>query len=269
MAYDQIRKFIAELELKPGQRWRGDCYVCDGTNTLSIRNDCGSIVYHCFRASCSLSGGFTTALSTQALETLFRCRATDETPKRFVIPDHFSSVDHRPECLNYLDRNNSLWAYKQGLADIRYDPQQNRVVFMCYQNGEIVGATGRALERSITPKWYIYGDGGCNFSLYVASKHAVLVEDCASCCSVGRVCDGIALLGTAMANINSRIFQNYDAIKIALDKDATNKAFQIQRELQFYVNEVDVVRLERDLKYCSIEEIERILSRGEKILNEA
>ena len=267
-------------ELKSGEHYRGDCPECGGDNTFSATNEYGTIWFHCFRASCTLSGSTHREMSYADISNAFSVgiRSQHEPVREaFVIPDYFVSVGERQEVIEYLRKNNCLSAYYDRRADVRYDPKQNRVVFLIKEGDICYDAVGRILDRTTNPKWFRYG---CGHSLFfckhcydpirfrpeqlfeeMGTKQGCLVEDAASACSVSTVCDGIALLGTqlGLANISSLI--KYDVIYIALDKDASDKAFDLQRYLSFYCKDVKIVLLETDLKYLKEKEISHVIGR--------
>ena len=75
----------------------------------------------------------------------------------------------------------------------------------------------------------------------------VLVEDCASACSVSQSLVGVALLGTNLLDEHIQALSEYKKIFVALDKDATDKALGIVKILCRYVP-TKLMVLERDLK---------------------
>lgn len=265
MKYRKSRDFIEELNLAPGQNWRGDCYACGGTNTLSITNIGGVTSYHCFRASCKNSGSTKTAITTEVLERAIRGTILQSSKQRFVIPEYFVEARTREEVLLYLASVNSLEAYLDRRVEIMYDPRQHRAVFMIKHEGEYYGAVGRSLDSRVKPKWFVYGNSGVlfrvqcdirdNMEIYKVPLEVALVEDCASCCSSSHVLDSIALLGTNLAQSSLLQLAKYDTVYICLDKDATSKSIEMHRTLSYYVKDVQVRILERDLKYLSKEEI--------------
>lgn len=284
MNQDQKKSFINwldELQLSPGATWRGDCYACGGSNTMSVSNDLGSIRYYCFRASCSLSGVHRSAVDPLSIERLLRTGGRQETKKvPWQLPDHFVDVNGRKEIIDYLLKNNCYDAWINKRMEICYDPKQHRVVFLIKDDGEYYGATGRSLDKSNHPKWYIYGDVSYPF-IVAASKRPdisnvlsgklpktskdrqiAVVEDCASAASVSRVMDSCALLGTNLGNIALSKLSGYSVVYICLDKDATKKAIQLQRDLLFFTEKPVIVPLDKDLKYCSVEEIRRRIEHG-------
>ena len=97
---------------------------------------------------------------------------------------------------------------------------------------------------------------------FVCGKHnqAILVEDCASACAVSHVYSGIALMGTSLPDSFIPILKKkFKKIIVALDRDATTKAFDISNQLRYYV-ESEVKILEDDLKYYDEETIKKILA---------
>ena len=80
------------------------------------------------------------------------------------------------------------------------------------------------------------------------SDHGVVVEDCASATRIGHLVTGIALLGTHLFEGALSILTNYSKITIALDRDATIKAFDMISDIRLQVENVNMVILETDIK---------------------
>lgn len=264
------KKSLNFLEtLNSGDTYRGDCPECGGDNSFSAINEYGSVKYHCFRSSCPLSGSINKEMSYEdvcnALNDDLRGEH-DNVRRVYSIPDHFVSVAERSEVIEYLRKNNCLTAYYERRADVRYDPKQNRVVFLIKEDGVCYGAIGRAQDRSVTPKWFNYAIGEflyiCrNSSSGTGRKTGCIVEDCASACAVSSLYDGISLLGTNLGAAYLRQLVDFDKLYIALDKDASDKAFEMHRYLSFYCKDVRIVLLEKDLKYLKKEEIGHVIGR--------
>ena len=91
------------------------------------------------------------------------------------------------------------------------------------------------------------------------SDTAVLVEDCASACAVSHLYSGVALMGTSLPDSYIPILKKrFKKIIVALDRDATTKAFDISNQLRYYVN-TQVKILDDDLKYYGSNQIEGML----------
>ena len=52
----KMREFIDGLNLKDGDRHRGDCPECRGRNTFTVTNMLGDIKYNCFKLGCTVGG---------------------------------------------------------------------------------------------------------------------------------------------------------------------------------------------------------------------
>lgn len=172
----------------------------------------------------------------------------------FQTPDWLLPVTAEVRVLEYLKANNCMNALVSGAVQMRYDPKQDRVVFLCLdETGAVVQATGRALRKQ-KPKWYKYAKVGYPFICPSGSELAVVVEDAASACAVFPVATGVALLGTYLTEEAARIIRRYPRVIIALDKDATRKAVDLATIISPF-SKTRIVMLERDLKACSQEEI--------------
>lgn len=266
MCLPGVQRLLQEIDLASHSRWRGDCPVCGRENTFLVTKELGTIGYYCFSASCGIRGKLDGRMEKEDIVRAAGPMA-EGAKHRFTPPDYFVAVDSRPECMAYLAANHCLDAYKDGRVEIRYDPRQNRVVFLIMKDGECYGASGRALDGAILPKWRIYHVLSVFVFCVMAicdkksqqPKRVLLVEDCASACSASTVADSIALLGTTFTEVAQEAVKGYETVYVCLDRDASNKAIDIQRRLSYIVKDAQVRLLDRDLKYLEPEEIGRLL----------
>ena len=145
---------------------------------------------------------------------------------------------------------------------LMYDVKDSRVVFPIRHDGQIVDATGRALDKSPI-KWKRYGKSSLPY-VHGCGKTAVVVEDCVSAAVVGG--DdyvGVAVLGTSLLDEHKRYLTQFSTAIIALDPDALMKSIEFARELQSYVDDVRVVKLTDDLKYRNPEDFDKLTNVGE------
>ena len=60
-----IREFVLSLDLPNDGTMRVDCPSCNSKNTLSISNDDGVILYHCYKLRCNAKGAVHQGLTAQ------------------------------------------------------------------------------------------------------------------------------------------------------------------------------------------------------------
>jgi hypothetical protein len=260
MQYKEQRIIVEALPVAEGTTKRFSCFSCGGANTLSVTRSGGDIVWCCFKASCQIKGRHTRAREAGELGYLIRGSRHRDTTNRFTLPNQFVSILNHANALDYVRRYNCLNAYQRKLVDIRYDPKENRIVFLVKRDGETVDAVGRLLGKG-TPKWRRYGNSQYPFIVGNNKDIAVVVEDCASACAVVGAATGIALLGTNLVGDYLIPLRAYKELVIALDPDATRKAIALQRKLSFHATSRLVV-LQDDLKYCTPQEVAQILQKG-------
>jgi len=257
MNYTQQLSIIKTLIPNTDVDMRIDCPFCHNTNTLTVKKHNSHLMWYCFHASCSSKGKHEGEMTMQqVIETVVT--KEKEKPRDFVLPESFVSIFSTDKCTDYLKKNHSIQAYIDGKADMRYDARQHRAVFLIKEKEKIKGAIGRGLNAEVYPKWYIYGDKTYPF-ICGNSDTAVLVEDCASACAVSEVYTGVALMGTSLpASFIPVLKSKFKKVIVALDRDATTKAFDISNQLRYYMDS-EVKILEDDLKYFDKHQIESLL----------
>jgi len=238
-----------------------DCPFCNGRNTLSIDTSDNKISWYCFHASCSAKGRQQGQKDMQYVQKVFQQNNNNvKVYEEFIIPDSFQSLYSNNNAMHWISDNNCWESWAWARADIKYDVQQDRVVFLIKNNHthKIVGAVGRALNKKEFPKWYMYGNKDVPFKCG-SCEDAVIVEDCTSACAVSNVLTGIALMGTKLKSTHKDHIRPYKNLYICLDRDATTKAYDIAKDLRSSgFDNVVVKPLEDDLKYYNTQEIRRM-----------
>lgn len=254
---------LENVRCKEGETKRVDCPFCGGRYTLTISRKEGSLIWNCYKASCSAKGGKRVGYSLEAIKGKSSLKATTvPTANRIRTPLPTMNADpsNHEAVMEYLDDNNCIKAYEDNAIKLTYDPAKNRVLFWMNQGQ---GAVGRTLSSGVKPKWLSYGD--TTGVLAVGNQPtAVVVEDAASACSVYTtgIYTGVALLGTNVSPQQKRQLMAYERIIICLDKDATIKALRLRERLSGLVS-TGVKFLDDDLKYLSPNEIKERIDEGE------
>ena len=248
-----LKGHVESLSIPAYGRYRSDCPICGKPNTFSVTDNGFERLWNCFHADCNTKGGTGVSLNRDNASNVFVKKETkqEETKVDFVIPDTFVSLSRNINAENYVKKVHSYDAYLSGLADIRYDFQRDRVVYLVKDGDKVVDATGRSLTNS-KPKWLRYGNSRYPF-LCGEGGNLFIVEDCPSACSISNLVRGLALMGTSLLDSHIQVIQNYKKIFVALDKDATRKAVDIVRHLSNYVP-TKLVVLKKDLKNMEKEE---------------
>lgn len=265
MNKDDIFKTLLDSVPNGGFK-RFDCPFCHGKNTLSISKIMGQAMYNCYKNSCNFKGSRYIRLSENELKVIMEARkdikndvnskTSLETRTRaktpFSIPDHWIKGIGCKKAFQMLLNSNALEAYQSGLCQLAYDPKQDRLVYLIEDNtGAIIGGIGRALSGQ-APKVYNYNTKeDTPFVCGIEGNIGVLVEDCASACSIARIkgYTGIALLGThCKLSYMYYIIANFSKIIIALDPDAYAKSLKLSNSLGYYSDNVSTWKLTKELK---------------------
>jgi hypothetical protein len=256
-----IKNYVGNLHIVHNGRYRGDCPLCGKPNTFSVTDNGLERLWYCFHADCHTKGSTGIQLTKENSKVAFQEKvAKKETNDEFEIPDTFVSLSRSKQAEQYAKRVGSYEAYLSGLVDLRYDLQQDRIVYLVksISNGRIVDGVGRTLTNR-KPKWRRYGD---NKTPFVCGKgdNVIVVEDCPSACSVSGLTTGLALMGTTLLDEYIDVIKNYKKVYIALDKDATTKAISMMKRLRNYVP-TKLIVLNKDLKDMQIGERNEFIKR--------
>lgn len=253
-----INKILNDITLINGDTKRIDCPECNGKKTFTITNNMGSIVWNCYKAGCTVSGGRRVHLSSDDIrkslgKTVSETRGIPKFDKpEWLVRDTKAIA---PYC--------SEWGLDADKLGLLYDVREHRVVFPVVHNGHTVDATGRSLGKRL-PKWKRYGKNDLPYASGYGSV-AVVVEDCVSAAVVGsHVYVGVAVLGTSLSEAHKRYLSQFSTAIIALDPDALRKTLQFAKELRGYVDTVRVLKLHDDLKYRNPDDLQNLTRIGEQ-----
>lgn len=253
---NNIYNIVSDMDVAVGTTVRTECPSC-GQRTFTVTNEMGTLKWNCFRASCTVKGSTQVSMSIDDIKTVLLGHERDDKPVPFALPEYI--VTPPWVVLEWASELYGLDAQELGLM---YDVKDSRVVFPIRHDGQIVDATGRALDKSPI-KWKRYGKSSLPY-VHGYGKTAVVVEDCVSAAVVGG--DdyvGVAVLGTSLLDEHKRYLTQFSTAIIALDPDALMKSIEFARELQSYVDDVRVVKLTDDLKYRNPEDFDKLTNVGE------
>jgi ribosomal protein L37AE/L43A len=246
-----VMNIVNDLSLSNGETKRINCPVCNGYKTFTATNNMGSLLWNCYKAGCSVSGGTRTHLTAEDIRKSLGSVAQETHAVTFDKPDWIVK-DHKA-----IEHFCVQWDIDPDKLGLLYDVKEHRVVFPIIQGNVMVDATGRSLSKRL-PKWKRYGKSSLPYT-YGCGKTAVVVEDCVSAaivgatdrlgCQDGGVYVGVAVLGTSLSEGHKQYLSQFSTAVIALDPDALPKTLAIAKELRGHVPNVKVLRLHDDLKY--------------------
>jgi hypothetical protein len=202
-----LKSYVESLPIPSYGRYRSDCPLCGKPNTFSVSDNGFERLWYCFHADCHTKGATGITLTKENSSQAFVKKQTkqEETDIDFTIPDTFVSLSRNINAENYVKEVHSYDAYLSGLADIRYDFQRDRVVYLVKQGDKVVDATGRSLTNS-KPKWLRYGTSRYPF-LCGTGGNLFIVEDCPSACSISNLVQGLALMGTSLLDSHIQVIK--------------------------------------------------------------
>lgn len=239
-----------------------DCPFCGGRKKFTITKQNGTLLWNCYRASCTASGAYRAGFKYGEIKQRMNTGSITGKKTR-PLPEMLSNPDHHDFVTKYIRDNNCMAAYESGAVDIRYAPKDNRCLFMMNDG---TGAVGRHMGTRL-PKWMSYGD--TTGILAVGNKPtAVVVEDAASACSIYATnkYTGVALLGTNVSSKQRILLRRYKSVIICLDNDAKKKSILALSRIQGMVP-TTVRFLPKDPKYYEKEELIERLEENESAWN--
>ena len=238
-----IYEYVKQLNVENGDTRRLNCPVCNSYKTFSVTNNMGSLLWNCYKASCSVRGSTRVHLSVDEIRDI-QNKQKSQVVTNFELPEYVVSHNGRSEIDDWCNK----WGLDPQTLDLFYDVKEHRVVFPIVENGRVVDATGRSIFNKI-PKWKRYGNSDLPYSFGCGSI-AIVVEDCISAGVVGSdVYVGVAVLGTSLLDSHKRFLSQFSTTIIALDPDALPKTISFAKELRSHVRDVKILKLKDDLKY--------------------
>ena len=258
--YEEIK--IAGRQIAPGTSDNGLlCPFCNGgkhgEKALSItRRDDGVILFLCHRASCSKGGRVTI---TGRVPVDVRSQEGNPPKKPEFTPRIYQGESRAlqlPE-LRELEQRYGLflpdWKRVGAFVDVASGRLGVPVPSPYHSNRR--GVELRSIwpltegpktlhYREINEQWIGW------FTSDTSKYPVVLVEDCISAIKISRHFIAVALMGTNISLDDIMEVSKFnDNIVLALDRDATEKAFAYQRKFKYIAPHMRVVALQRDLKY--------------------
>lgn len=238
-----IYKYVEQLNVGNGETKRLNCPICNSYKTFSVTNNMGSLLWNCYKASCSTKGSSRVHLTVDEIRSIQKKQEKHDNNK-YEMPEYIVPHGYRREVMDFCE----LWELEIDEVDLLYDVKESRIVFPIKKDGVIVDATGRSFYNKL-PKWKRYGNSDLPYSFGCGSV-AVVVEDCISAVVVGSdVYVGVAVLGTSLADSHKRFLSQFSTAIIALDPDALPKTLSFAKELRTYVSDVKILKLKDDIKY--------------------
>ena len=244
----------AKRLLNGQETYRGDCPECGGKNTLSISQVAGEMLWGCYKVSCRVKGRFTSVRSAEDILRALGIRRTSEPDSTFEAPGYFTSIHTNNDALRHFEPLTERGV----LPDVRYDPKQNRAVYLISRGGRTVDAIGRKLS-SYGPKWFRYGGSGMSFMVQPERRaKCVVVEDIPSACVIGGSYAAMALLGTSLSDIDVLDLKDFDEVVFCLDPDAWHKGMEMAQRMSAYTKAYSR-QIPDDLKYFTVSQAKEII----------
>ena len=262
-----LPKYLQHLSLQEGETVRMNCPICGRRNTFTVSKSQGSVVWNCYSAHCEGRGATASGMSVKDVQEFWKGEKEDE--KEFIPLSHWVSVTGRPRAVEYLHSFGLLPAVKDGRVVVRYDPKEDRLVFLIKDEENVTrDAIGRALSGkrngAYVPKWRRYGRyaGGGIVKSAGMGDSIVVCEDIISATVLSSVFDACALLGTNLTarTLSQIISGGYTRAYIWLDPDATAKSLSLSSRVGLVLRRSSIILAKDDPKYYDAEEVKAFIS---------
>lgn len=248
--------------LKDGESVRGElCPFCNGgrsgEKTFTVTRDGRSLLYNCFRASCSSSGRVRT--SGQSGPRRSPRESSREDSKHVFVQRDFDGIAEC--CLRTLRERFHIDAASAAKHAIQSVEGGSRVVVAVRGwNGESRGTVQRrcAFHAHLSAN-AVDGPKSLTFTEPDAmawyhgprdSKSLVVVEDVFSAIRASEYVNSVALLGTNINDERMKCLKDFaggtGTIYLCLDSDAFDKA--VKFALKYKQSNLKVIKLKKDLK---------------------
>ena len=241
-----------------------NCPSCHGHDKLSVTRNNEGVLYHCFRASCELKGfipddGVTAVPRTQRVFV----------PKTLRVPLTPLSVQARSMFwrkfeLSYRDMPTVRLSGNRIAFPIKGPWGQHRgYVLRAYEEltGPLTGS--KSLSLPAVPGVFL---GWWKNTYRTLTDDLVLVEDAVSAIKLATMTNAVSLQGTEISSAaaleiaDTKSLLGYERVTIALDPDATSKAYKLLDKYQLLWQNARVVVLDADPKDTPMDELEDIFS---------
>ena len=144
-----IYEYVKQLNVENGDTRRLNCPVCNSYKTFSVTNNIGSLLWNCYKASCSVRGSTRVHLSVDEIRDI-QNKQKSQVVTNFELPEYVVSHNGRSEIDDWCNK----WGLDPQTLDLFYDVKEHRVVFPIIENGRVVDATGRSIFNKIPNSTY-------------------------------------------------------------------------------------------------------------------
>lgn len=249
---------VAAAELAEGDSIYTTCPSCQREGKFSITRTDEGVLYHCFRASCTLKGmigGSRSAFTRTA------------PPARDFTPFTGELVPLPQVWVDFMWENLGWGAAEHSLGRPMLAPELRRIAYPIRDPfGVRRGYSLRSYDKGVGTKSLTRMDMSApHMSYYTCpnirlSKHVLVVEDIPSAVRAAEYVNSVALCGTGCnGEYAAEIARKYDTVTWALDADATRQALRLQREHSIMFSKSNVLVLPCDLKNMGRDQLEEFL----------
>ena len=257
---EQIK--LLALGLEKGYSLRAICPFCNATheNSLTITRTDEGLVYICPRAKCGARGLIPSKLATY--DPHWHKQEKKQPKKK---PFTYGTTALPKAAIEMFRRKYDITEDELEENGFKYSPEIGRVIMPVYNSyGYQVGCVARSYRKNFTgTKAINYFDDGQSHLHYVPQSLSrggtiTCVEDIPSAIRIARFGRACAILGSWISYEGivelGRLTKD---INIALDSDATAKAFKMRKKYSLYFRNFNIKILSKDPKDMTDDEIKQ------------
>ena len=221
--------------------------------SMSVTREGHSLLYNCFRASCTSGRG-----AVLLLDSLHKHRLKEETKAE----SRFTPRPYRYRT-TALTEHTVLTPEELANQHVRWAVDRKTIVYPIFDiYGREVGVVDRSDTRKPKAITYWFNDVPkihLPLSSHAGADTIIVVEDTPSAIVAERYMRSAALLGTHISDrVGELLRNNFRHMYLALDADATTKAIKLVRKYEVFFDSLRPVVISKDIKDMSKEEADTL-----------
>ena len=106
-----VYQYIEDIDIRNGETKRVNCPECKSYKTFTVTNNMGSLVWNCYKASCSVRGSSRVHMTVEEIRDINK---VSQVGTSFEMPEYIVPHNHRREVMNFCE----LWDLDVDTVDL-------------------------------------------------------------------------------------------------------------------------------------------------------